>query len=168
MEKLITHGEQLKSPKWQKNRLEIMERDSFKCRICESGEVQLHVHHIDYSPELKLWEYESNRLITICETCHKKIHEYDIISVKDNGILSVYDFIQIFPSCLVFLDSLENHKGDWTFCLNMRAGYFPEKVMMLCALHNYIKDCDNKISLTWWDNLNFCDLVKPVGSFDNY
>jgi len=32
----MTYAEQLKSPKWQKKRLNIMERDQFRCQDCGS------------------------------------------------------------------------------------------------------------------------------------
>ena len=32
--KIMNYSEQLKSPKWQKKRLEIMQRDKFTCQLC--------------------------------------------------------------------------------------------------------------------------------------
>ena len=70
----MDYKEQIKSPKWQKRRLEIMERDNFTCQICGCRDKTLHVHHTNYIPEREIWEYEDNQLITLCENCHRKEH----------------------------------------------------------------------------------------------
>lgn len=41
--------EQWKDPRWQKKRLEIMERDGWKCVSCGDSEEMLSVHHVSYS-----------------------------------------------------------------------------------------------------------------------
>lgn len=67
----------LQDPRWQKKRLEILQRDNWTCRNCGSGlneGVTLHVHHIRYIKGKKPWEYENDNLITYCENCHQKIH----------------------------------------------------------------------------------------------
>ena len=63
--------------RWQKKRLEIMERDKWTCRSCgKSGEnVTLNVHHAYYEAGKAPWEYPSECLITYCEDCHIKRHE---------------------------------------------------------------------------------------------
>lgn len=63
----------LKDPRWQKKRLEIMQRDNFKCLVCGSNENSLTVHHIYYLPKLKPWEYENESMKTICEICHGQL-----------------------------------------------------------------------------------------------
>ena len=63
--------------RWQKKRLEIMERDEFMCQCCGKKEdVTLNVHHAYYEKGLKPWEYEGNLLTTLCEDCHTLKHEY--------------------------------------------------------------------------------------------
>lgn len=75
---IMTYKEQLNSPKWQKKRLEIMERDGFQCRNCGSNENQLNVHHIIYGKEYEnVWEYEDEILITLCKQCHEHEHEFN-------------------------------------------------------------------------------------------
>ena len=39
----------LKHPKWQRKRLEIMQRDNFECKCCFSTEIELNVHHFNYA-----------------------------------------------------------------------------------------------------------------------
>jgi 5-methylcytosine-specific restriction endonuclease McrA len=71
----MTYKEQIKHPKWQKKRLEILQRDGFKCQHCKSTKIILHVHHICYLKGLLIWEYDDELLITLCEDCHDLIHE---------------------------------------------------------------------------------------------
>lgn len=66
----MTYAEQLKSPKWQKKRLEILERDKFTCLACGDTEKQLHVHHGIYIKNKMAWEYENITLHTLCNSCH--------------------------------------------------------------------------------------------------
>lgn len=61
--------EQLKSPEWQKKRLEIFERDSWTCRYCGDTKTTLHVHHLTYAG--KPWEAANDSLVTTCEHCHE-------------------------------------------------------------------------------------------------
>ena len=52
----------------------VMKRDAFKCRICGSIE-NLCVHHIDGFNSLKLENNNANKLLTLCRSCHRQIHE---------------------------------------------------------------------------------------------
>jgi 5-methylcytosine-specific restriction endonuclease McrA len=63
--------EKLKDPRWQKKRLEIMERDRWKCKKCGNKENTLNVHHIAYFKNYEPWEVPDGFLITFCEQCHK-------------------------------------------------------------------------------------------------
>jgi len=70
----MSYSEQLKDPRWQKKRLEIMERDSFACALCMDEKSTLHVHYKKYEKGRAPWEYEAKYLITLCESCHEKQH----------------------------------------------------------------------------------------------
>ena len=61
-----------KDPRWQKRRLEIMERDEFSCVNCGDTKKTLQVHHKLYRKDQKPWEYEDDALETLCQTCHDK------------------------------------------------------------------------------------------------
>lgn len=77
----MEYKEQLKHPKWQKKRLEIMQRDNFKCTICGVNDKQLHIHHLYYLPKTKIWEYDNEGLKTVCNEHHEQL-------TKDLGKLS--------------------------------------------------------------------------------
>ena len=69
------YADMLKSPKWQKKRLEIMQRDGFVCQHCGDDETTLHIHHLRYDFSIKPWEYNNDDLVTLCEHCHNRVTE---------------------------------------------------------------------------------------------
>lgn len=71
----MTYSEQINHPKWQKKRLEILERDNFTCQYCKSKIKTLHVHHLIYISGVMIWEYDNELLITLCKDHHELIHE---------------------------------------------------------------------------------------------
>jgi len=70
----------LKSPQWQKNRLQVLNRDKWRCKLCKDEETTLHVHHLEYQPKKQPWEYPLSNFVTLCEHCH---HEVEIL--KDDN-----------------------------------------------------------------------------------
>lgn len=74
---MSNYSELLQNPKWQKKRLEILERDKFTCRSCNADWKTLHVHHLYYDNKLKPWEYKEWDLITLCEDCHELLHLFE-------------------------------------------------------------------------------------------
>jgi len=69
----MTYSEKLLDPRWQKKRLEILQRDNFTCSCCGDTKETLHVHHVKYNGEP--WDIDSSLLITFCATCHF-FHEF--------------------------------------------------------------------------------------------
>jgi hypothetical protein len=65
-----TYAQKLKNPKWQRKRLEILERDGFKCKLCCDAETELHIHHTYYEKGKEPHEYDKNSLETLCSHCH--------------------------------------------------------------------------------------------------
>ena len=64
----MTYSEKLRDPRWQRKRLEIMQRDEFACRACGNKENTLNVHHLEYSGNP--WDAENDSLVTLCQNCH--------------------------------------------------------------------------------------------------
>ena len=87
--KQLSYAEKLKSPKWQKKRLEIFNRDKFTCRLCGDTKTQLHVHHIEYDNSCEPWECKNDILVTLCEDCHLFVE-----SIKEENVpfkdISIY------------------------------------------------------------------------------
>lgn len=69
----MTYSEKLKDPRWQKKRLQILDRDEFACKYCGNENLELHVHHLKYFNNP--WDIENKFLVTICVICHKSEHE---------------------------------------------------------------------------------------------
>lgn len=67
-------NDQYKDPRWHERRKEIYRRDKWHCRACNKTNIALDVHHLYYEMGLKIWEYESEALVTLCRDCHAKIH----------------------------------------------------------------------------------------------
>lgn len=73
--KMSTYSQKLLDPRWQRKRLEIMERDGFKCSNCEDDKEALRVHHTYYVSGRSPWNYPNWSLVTLCKTCHDEEHK---------------------------------------------------------------------------------------------
>lgn len=69
----MTYGEQLLDPRWQRRRLDIMQRDEFKCVECGDATKTLHVDHRVYFKGRLAWEYPDDELQTLCKDCHRSV-----------------------------------------------------------------------------------------------
>lgn len=64
------YSKKLRDPRWQKKRLQVLERDEWHCQLCYASEDTLHVHHKWYSGEP--WEVPAGALFAVCESCHEE------------------------------------------------------------------------------------------------
>lgn len=71
-----SYSEKLKDPRWQKKRLEIMQRDEFACKNCGDTETTLYVHHQIYKSNP--WDSPDEDLVTLCESCHEEEHTLEL------------------------------------------------------------------------------------------
>lgn len=71
---VTTYSEKLKDPRWQRRRLEILNRSDFACEVCLSKTKTLHVHHKLYRKGAQPWEYADHELAALCEDCHETDH----------------------------------------------------------------------------------------------
>ena len=101
----MTYQEQIKHPKWQKKRLEILERDEFQCRNCQSKTKQLHVHHLGYKKNTLIWDYDNKQLITYCEKCHNNWHTEQF---KINLFINKIEYVDML---ILFNNFIDNIKG---------------------------------------------------------
>lgn len=82
-----TYAEKLKDPRWQKKRLDIMQRDNFTCQICSDTKTSLQVHHKKYINGNNPWDCPNEDLITLCEFCHGLIKDFKKLDFdKLNGL----------------------------------------------------------------------------------
>jgi hypothetical protein len=64
----MKYSDKLRDPRWQKKRLEVMQRDDFTCLACGDKDSTLNVHHKQYHGDP--WEAPMSSLETLCESCH--------------------------------------------------------------------------------------------------
>lgn len=115
----MSYSEKLKDPRWQRKRLEVLEKAQFKCEECGDDKIELHVHHRWYSKGKSPWDVEPYQLICLCKECHAKkeallanIHRQ--ISCFQNDSLALLNQT-LLPACLVGPWSLTN------FCTFLKA-----------------------------------------------
>ena len=58
----------------------VLHRDNYTCQCCGKKNIRLEVHHIIYRSNGGT--DDENNLITLCENCHSKVHDGDIILNK--------------------------------------------------------------------------------------
>jgi hypothetical protein len=75
----MNYSAQLRDRRWQKKRLKILERDSWRCQGTRCADrnndrVMLVVHHNVYRRDKMAWDYADADLITLCDRCHSTHH----------------------------------------------------------------------------------------------
>ena len=70
----ISYSQKLRDPRWQRKRLEILQRDGWRCLSCQSETKTLQVHHVVYQRR-EPWDYPDHCYQTFCEDCHKERQE---------------------------------------------------------------------------------------------
>lgn len=86
-----TYSEKLRDPRWQRKRLEVLQRENFKCQHCYAADKTLNVHHTIYRKGAAPWEYEDRLLMVLCEDCHRNWHSHSDRLREAVGLLSAYD-----------------------------------------------------------------------------
>jgi hypothetical protein len=87
---MATYWELLRHPNWQRKRLEIMERANFTCELCGAKEDTLSVHHTYYEKGVKPWEYPSESLQCLCESCHRSAQDWMTLLNRQIGKVPNY------------------------------------------------------------------------------
>lgn len=82
-----SYKELLKSPLWQRRRLETYQRDNWTCQWCGDTEHQLQVHHKYYLPDTLPWDYPDDALVTLCDCCHSRHSFIEWINKKGESLL---------------------------------------------------------------------------------
>lgn len=108
----MKYSDKLRDPRWQRKRLEAMQRDDFTCQACRSKTQTLNVHHFRYNGNP--WDAALADLETLCETCHERRTEANrylmgLPSLRANAIAA---FFQAADQRGVALDLLRAI-GSW-------------------------------------------------------
>lgn len=82
-----SYSEKLRDPRWQKKRLEVLQRDSFTCKFCKDTATELHIHHQKYSGNP--WQADLCHLITLCKHCHGVVENIKKTVGKDFEVFGI-------------------------------------------------------------------------------
>ncbi len=105
------YNKQLKSKEWASKRLEILERDNYKCIRCGIDN-NLEIHHLNYIKNRNAWEYDNSDLITLCHRCHTETHKK-----KDNDLKEEFFFTFLNPlKDIIGLKSIVDLKVLYVLC----------------------------------------------------
>lgn len=95
-EKRSEYSQKLRDPRWQKMRLQVMNRDEFSCQFCGDPTTTLNVHHRWYVAGREPWDYPLDSLLTLCEVCHaeetaslRESEAYFVHVLKTAGAISL-------------------------------------------------------------------------------
>ena len=94
--------EKYRDPRWQKKRLEVMERDDFCCCLCYKSDVTLNVHHSYYKNGLSPWEYPYESLYTLCDDCHLYIKNMKKRLIDEINNLELQDIPTIIGTIIAY------------------------------------------------------------------
>ncbi len=110
----IPYWQKLQDPRWQRKRLEILERDKFSCQHCDDEGTTLHVHHRYYVSGREPWDYPGFCFVTLCKECHKLVapsYGPDEDPTAITAWESIVDWLQIGQP--IFEDMM------WSICLEI-------------------------------------------------
>lgn len=135
-----TYREKLKDPRWQRKRLEILERDNWTCCVCGATEDTLNVHHGYYCRGRNPWDYPDDTLWTLCEICHGE-HQAWLTEVHA-AIGRVHPqhyhrFVSAIDDLRLASGYFQNEKTRQTLdrCCEKIAGCVPKNVAYSAALY---------------------------------
>ena len=100
--------EQYLDPRWQKKRLEVLDRDEWCCQGCYDNESTLHVHHRYYIKKTAIWDYPLEAFLTLCEECH----EYETTTRKASEESLLFALRKKFLSAEVDFIAIENTQHE--------------------------------------------------------
>jgi hypothetical protein len=67
----MDYDKYLETPEWAEKREQALERDGYRCRVCNTDK-NLHVHHRTYA---RRGNEDPNDLTTLCDVCHEAYHK---------------------------------------------------------------------------------------------
>ncbi len=95
--------------RWQQMRLQVMDRDGWKCMCCGAcGEgTTLNVHHSYYEKGMAPWEYDAETLHTLCQECHEAIHSTQqllVSTVWNAALMGLANPIRVMAGMIGYAD----------------------------------------------------------------
>lgn len=104
------YARKLQDPRWQKRRLEILEKAGWECENCGNASKTLHVHHKHYEWGRDPWEYPDENLECLCSECHEQVGMLQKALKREiSGLSSA-----MLDRTLGYIRGLREH---WDYCL---------------------------------------------------
>lgn len=138
----MTYAEKLKDPRWQKRRLEIMERDEWTCQWCATSEKSLNVDHKIYIQGRDPWNYNDDDLQTLCEDCHKNLTKrrlkiaHQVGRMEEAQLCLLEEFLRVFQDNLITIVGVELYKDKHAVAMSRKSWDEAVEVMS-----EYQKNC---------------------------
>ena len=114
----MTYSEKLKDPRWQRKRLEVLNRANFSCEKCQDHASTLHVHHKYYVSNRLPWEYPDWCLIALlAETpgdhCDESLAKLYLLACEKHNMTprrmrSLLSFFLSMPNLVDYVIKEEN------------------------------------------------------------
>jgi hypothetical protein len=141
---VTSYSDLLRDPRWQRKRLEVMQRAGFACELCGDTRTTLNVHHTQYVRGRDPWDYPAAELRCLCEPCHGREHGVEAAPTHRETIKAragvqarqaEYDLVRILVQEPRFLpEVLEQIEPAWVTTPALRR--------ILSALLQYESDLD--------------------------
>lgn len=104
--------EAYKDPRWQRKRLEIMNRAGFECERCGESQKTLNVHHGCYFKDRKPWDYPDALLHCWCEVCHDKFTWQSKALTATASALSEEDTVRLLAYASAMLSLVKSFRVE--------------------------------------------------------
>lgn len=82
------YNPRLLTAKWQHAKKIAVARDGGKCCLCGTEAKPPHVHHIFYRTEAEMNDHSPENLLTLCKSCHPKIHDIKLGRIDGQVVVS--------------------------------------------------------------------------------
>jgi hypothetical protein len=99
-ERRKSYLELLQDPRWQRKRLEILNRDQWTCTNCGATSKTLHEHHAYYEKGIVPWDYPDESLTTYCVECHQKAQDMLKLLHRQIGRIDSTDIYDLYGFAL--------------------------------------------------------------------
>jgi hypothetical protein len=136
---MSVYSDKLRNPKWQRKRLEVMQRDNFTCCLCGDSETELQVHHKSYEYGKEPHDYPLDNFQTLCKYCHDTVECFKktgwrVLSVKKVSETGLVVLVEKDGERLVSFLGMDLNTGK-SFCTDVSISERVSKIIV--ELFNY-------------------------------
>ena len=121
----MTYPEKLKDPRWQKKRLEVLDRDGFCCSMCKNDKLELQVHHKSYRG-INPWDTPLDELTTLCRYC-----QYVVTDMKGRPMYGYVAILNDLGYMIRIVADIDNQRAVFIYRTNGFSQVQPELWVIL-------------------------------------